>query len=204
MTPMPVVHRTDPEGYQVYARDPATLAREWVIPGAPGLEHRIGGLEKDFLTGAVSYDPINHEKMTHVRAAKVEGMAQECGPIDLHGDDSGDVLVVGWGGTFGALRQATIRLRALGRKVSHVQLRWLHPFNPELEPLLRRFRRVLVPELNMGQLLMVLRARFLVDAVGLNKVQGQPFKVAEVVKAVEDLLVDDRPTSIDVARRAAR
>jgi 2-oxoglutarate/2-oxoacid ferredoxin oxidoreductase subunit alpha len=204
MQPMPVVHRTDPNGYQVYARDPETLAREWVIPGAPGLEHRIGGLEKDFLTGAVSYDPINHERMVHVRAAKVERMAQECGPIDLHGDDSGDVLVVGWGGTFGALRQAVIRLRAQGRKVSHVQLRWLHPFNPELEPLLGRFRRVLVPELNMGQLLMVLRARFLVDAVGLNKVQGQPFKVAEVVKAVEDLLVDDRPTSIDVARRAAR
>jgi 2-oxoglutarate ferredoxin oxidoreductase subunit alpha len=204
MEPIHVSHRTDPKGYQVYARDPVTLAREWVVPGAPGLEHRIGGLEKDFLTGAVSYDPINHEKMVHVRAEKVERMAQECGPIDLLGDDEGDVLVVGWGGTYGALRQAVIRLRSAGKRVSHVQLRWLHPFNPELGPLLRRFRRVLVPELNMGQLLMVLRARFLVDAVGLNKVQGQPFKVAEVMKAVEDLLVDDRPASIDVPRRAAR
>ena len=204
MEPIPVRHRTDPSGYQVYARDPETLAREWVVPGAPGLEHRIGGLEKDFLTGAVSYDAINHEKMVHVRAAKVERVAQECGPLDLHGDDEGEVLIVGWGGTFGALRQAAIRLRDTGRRVSHVQLRWLHPLNPALEPLLRRFRRVLVAELNMGQLLMVLRARYLLDAVGLNKIQGQPFKVAEVVKAVEDLLVDDRPTSIDVARRAAR
>jgi 2-oxoglutarate ferredoxin oxidoreductase subunit alpha len=142
--------------------------------------------------------------MVHVRAAKVERVAQECGPLDLHGDEEGEVLVVGWGGTFGALRQAAIKLRSAGKKVSHVQLRWLHPLNPALEPLLRRFRRVLVAELNMGQLLMVLRARYLIDAVGLNKVQGQPFKVAEVVKAVEDLLVDDRPMSIDVARRAAR
>jgi 2-oxoglutarate/2-oxoacid ferredoxin oxidoreductase subunit alpha len=204
MQPIPVHHRTEAEGYQVYARNPDTLAREWVIPGAAGLEHRIGGLEKDFLTGAVSYDPINHERMTHVRADKVDKVAQECGPIDFYGDNEGDVLVVGWGGTFGALRQAAIRLRGMGRKVSHVQLRWLHPFNPELEPLLRRFRRVLVAELNMGQLLMVLRARFLVDAVGLNKIQGQPFKVAEVVKAVEDLLQDDRSMPIDVPRRAVR
>jgi len=204
MEPIPVTHRTDPAGYQVYARNQETLAREWVVPGTPGLEHRIGGLEKDFLTGAVSYDPINHEKMVHIRAAKVDGMVQDCGPLDLHGEDEGDVLVIGWGGTYGALRQAVIRLREQGKKVSHAQLRWLHPLHPDVKGLLPRFRRVLVPELNMGQLSMMLRARYLVDAVGLNKVQGQPFKVAEVMKAVEDLLVDDRPTSIDVARRAAR
>jgi 2-oxoglutarate ferredoxin oxidoreductase subunit alpha len=205
MEPFKVVHRDDPKGYNVYARDPETLAREWVVPGVAGLEHRIGGLEKDFLTGAVSYDPINHERMTHVRADHVQKIAQECGPVDLYGDDEGDVLVIGWGGTFGALRQAAIRLRGNGRRVSHAQLRWLHPLNPDLERVLPRFRRVLVAELNMGQLLMVLRARFLVDAVGLNKVQGQPFKVAEVVKAVEDLLLDDRTLPIDVAaRRAAR
>jgi 2-oxoglutarate/2-oxoacid ferredoxin oxidoreductase subunit alpha len=204
MVPFPVHHRTEPKGYQVYARDPDTLAREWVIPGAPGLEHRIGGLEKDFLTGAVSYDPINHERMTHVRADKVQKVAQECGLLDLHGDDEGDVLVIGWGGTFGALRQATIRLRSQGRRVSHAHLRWLNPLNPDLARVLPRFRRVLVAELNMGQLILVLRARFLVDAVGLNKIQGQPFKVAEVIKAVEDLLQDDKPMPIDVARRAAR
>jgi len=204
MQPIPVRHRTDPKGYQVYARDPETLAREWAVPGSPGLEHRIGGLEKDFLTGAVSYDPINHEKMTHVRADRVQKVAQECGPVDLYGDPEGDVLVLGWGGTFGALRQAAIRLRSKGRRVSHAQLRWLHPLNPDLERVLRGFRRVLVAELNMGQLLMVLRARFLVDAVGLNKIQGQPFKVAEVIRAVEDLLQDDKVMPIDAQRRAAR
>jgi 2-oxoglutarate ferredoxin oxidoreductase subunit alpha len=194
-----VSHRTEPKGYQVYQRDPHTLAREWVVPGTPGLEHRIGGLEKDFLTGAVSYDPVNHERMVHVRAEKVERVAQDCGPLDLYGDTHGDVLIVGWGGTFGALRQATARLRGMGRRVSHVQLRYLHPFNPRLEPLLRGFRRVLVAELNMGQLLMVLRARFLIDAVGLNKIQGQPFKVAEVIRAVEELHDgrDDRAESTD-------
>jgi 2-oxoglutarate ferredoxin oxidoreductase subunit alpha len=204
MEPIPVRHRTDPSGYQVYARDPETLAREWVVPGAPGLEHRIGGLEKDFLTGAVSYDPINHEKMTHMRADHVQKVAQECGPVDLYGDPEGDVLVLGWGGTYGALRQAAIRLRSMGRRVSHAQLRWLHPLNPDLERVVRGFRRVLVAELNMGQLLMVLRARFLIDAVGLNKVQGQPFKVAEVIRAVEDLLLDDKVMPIDAQRRAAR
>ncbi len=205
MEPFKVVHRTDPKGYNVYERNPETLAREWVVPGTAGFEHRIGGLEKDFMTGAVSYDAINHERMTHVRADHVQKIAQECGPVDLYGDDEGDVLVIGWGGTFGALRQAAIRLRSMGRRVSHVQLRWLHPLNPDLERVLPRFRRVLVAELNMGQLLMVLRSRFLIDMVGLNKVQGQPFKVAEVVKAVEDLIADDRTLPIDVAaRRAAR
>ena len=188
--PIEVVNRTDPEGYQVYARNPETLARDWVVPGTPGMEHRVGGLEKDFLTGAVSYDPENHEKMVRVRAAKVERVAQEAGELDLYGEDSGDVLVIGWGGTFGALRQAAVKLRGAGRKVSHVQLRYLSPLNPGLEALMARFKRVLVAELNLGQLLMVLRARYLIDAVGLNKVQGQPFKVAEVVQAVEDLLAD--------------
>jgi 2-oxoglutarate ferredoxin oxidoreductase subunit alpha len=188
MEPFPVTHRTDPTGYNVYARNPETLAREWVVPGTPGLEHRIGGLEKDALTGAVSYDPVNHETMIKTRAAKVQRVQQECGPLDLFGDEQGDVLLVGWGGTFGALRQATVRLRGQGKRVSHVQLRFLCPLNPRLESLLRGFRRVLVPELNMGQLSMVLRAEYLIDAVGLNKIQGQPFKVAEVIDAVEALL----------------
>jgi 2-oxoglutarate/2-oxoacid ferredoxin oxidoreductase subunit alpha len=185
---IPVTHRTDPENYLAYARDPETLARDWVIPGTPGLEHRIGGLEKDFLTGNVSYDPENHERMTHVRAEKVERVAAESGPLDLVGDEEGDLLVVGWGGTYGALRQATAQLRDEGRAVSHVHLRWVWPLNPRLEPLLQRFRKVLVAELNMGQLLWLLRARFLVDAVGLNKIQGQPFKVSEVIARVEELL----------------
>jgi 2-oxoglutarate ferredoxin oxidoreductase subunit alpha len=188
IAPFPVKHRTDPEGYQPYARDPDTLARAWVVPGTPGLEHRIGGLEKDALTGNVSYDPQNHEAMVKVRAEKVQRMAQECGELDLFGEDSGDVLVVGWGGTFGALRQATGALRNEGKKVSHVHLRYLWPFNPRLKDLLGKFKTILVAELNMGQLRTVLRSEYLVDARGLNKIQGQPFKVSEIVEAVTELL----------------
>jgi 2-oxoglutarate ferredoxin oxidoreductase subunit alpha len=183
-----VTHRTDPEGYLVYKRNSETLARDWVIPGTPELQHRIGGLEKDFLTGNVSYDPDNHERMVRVRAEKVERVAQEMEPLDLYGDEQGDVLIVGWGGTFGALRQAAGVLRNQGKRVSHVHLRWLHPMHPQLEPLLRSFKHILVPELNMGQLSMVLRARYLVDAKGLNKIMGQPFKVQEVVMAVRRML----------------
>jgi 2-oxoglutarate ferredoxin oxidoreductase subunit alpha len=195
LTPVTVTHRTDPEGYLVYKRNQETLAREWVIPGTPELQHRIGGLEKDFLTGNVSYDGDNHERMTHVRAAKVERVAQEMGPLDLYGDEKGDVLLVGWGGTYGALRQAAGVLRGQGKRVSHVHLRWLNPLHPELGSLLQGFRQILVPELNMGQLRFVLRARYLVDAQGLNKIQGHPFKVQEVVSAVRNLL-EGRPVAM--------
>jgi 2-oxoglutarate/2-oxoacid ferredoxin oxidoreductase subunit alpha len=183
-----VGHRTDPVEYYVYKRDPKTLAREWVIPGTPGLEHRIGGIEKDFLTGNISYDPANHERQVQVRADKVARVTDLMGELDLRGDDEGDVLVVGWGGTFGALRQATEVLRDQGKRVSHVHLRWLWPLEPGLERLLGRFAKVLVAELNSGQLRTVLRAQYLVDAIGLNKIQGQPFKVREVVTAIEGLL----------------
>jgi 2-oxoglutarate ferredoxin oxidoreductase subunit alpha len=183
-----VQHRTDPNGYFVYQRDPQTLARAWVIPGTPGLEHRIGGIEKDSLTGNISYDPANHEKQTKVRAEKVARVVQEIGAPDLRGDRTGDVLVIGWGGTFGALRQATDALRAQGKKVSHYHLRWLNPLEPALDEVVKGFSHVLVAELNMGQLRHVIRDRYLIDAVGLNKVQGQPFKVREVIAAVEKLL----------------
>jgi len=183
-----VQHRSDPIDYYVYKRDPQTLAREWVVPGTPGLEHRIGGIEKDFLTGNISYDPANHERQVKVRADKVQRVTQEMGELDLLGEREGDVLVVGWGGTFGSLRQATGALRAQGKKVSHAHLRWLWPLEPGLEPLLERFKHVLVAELNSGQLRTVLRANYLVDAIGLNKIQGQPFKVKEVVDAVNGLL----------------
>jgi 2-oxoglutarate ferredoxin oxidoreductase subunit alpha len=191
LVPVDPNHRTNPEGYFVYQRNPETLARDWVIPGTPGLEHRIGGIEKDALTGNISYDPINHEKQTKVRAEKVERVAQEVGELDLRGESSGDVLVIGWGGTFGALRQATEALRNEGKKVSHVHLRWLSPLEPGLDTIIRNFKHVLIAELNMGQLRTVLRARYLVDAVGLNKIQGQPFKVREVMAAVDALLGDD-------------
>jgi 2-oxoglutarate/2-oxoacid ferredoxin oxidoreductase subunit alpha len=182
-----VAHRTDPDGYFVYQRSTETLAREWVIPGTPGLEHRIGGIEKDFLTGNISYEPSNHERQTHIRAEKVQRIAQDIGELDLRGEASGDVLLIGWGGTFGALRQATDELRGLGRRVSHAHLRWISPLEPGLEKIIGNFRHVMVAELNSGQLRTVLRARFLIDIKGLNKVQGLPFKVREVIAALEPL-----------------
>jgi 2-oxoglutarate/2-oxoacid ferredoxin oxidoreductase subunit alpha len=183
-----VHHRTDPKDYFVYKRDPKTLARDWVIPGTPGLEHRIGGIEKDSLTGNISYAPDNHEKQTKIRAEKIARVAQDIGELDLAGGESGDVLVVGWGGTYGALRQAQQALATQGKKVSHAHLRWLSPLEPGLAKIIRNFKQVLVAELNMGQLRTILRAEFLVDAVGLNKVQGQPFMVREVITAIEKLL----------------
>jgi len=180
-----VMHRTDPTGYFVYQRDERTLSRAWVIPGTPGLEHRIGGIEKDALTGNISYAPENHEKQTRVRAEKIERVAQDIGELDLAGADSGDVLIVGWGGTYGALRQAQQALATQGKKVSHAHLRWLSPLEPGLAKIIHKFKRVLVAELNMGQLRSIIRDKFLVDAAGLNKVQGQPFKVREVVAAVD-------------------
>ena len=183
-----VHHRTDPNNYFVYQRDPKTLARQWVIPGTPGLEHRIGGIEKDALTGNISYAPENHEKQTNVRAEKVARIAQDIGELDLAGPESGDVLVIGWGGTYGSLRQAQQAMATLGKKVSHAHLRWLSPLEPGLAKIIRNFKHVLVAELNMGQLRTILRAEFLIDCIGLNKIQGQPFKVREVIAAIEDLL----------------
>ena len=188
LPPMKVEHRTDPNGYFVYQRDPDTLARAWVIPGTPGMEHRIGGIEKDALTGNISYEPGNHERQTKVRADKVARVAQDVGELDLRGEASGDVLVIGWGGTFGALRQAVDEVRAQGRRVSHAHLRWLSPLDPGLARIIHNFKHVLVAELNMGQLRAVVRSTFLVDAAGLNKVQGQPFKVREVITAIEQLM----------------
>ncbi len=183
-----VKHRTDPKDYFVYQRDPNTLARDWVIPGTPGLEHRIGGIEKDALTGNISYAPENHEQQTHARAEKIARVAQECGELDLSGAESGDVLVIGWGGTFGALRQAQLAVAAQGKKVSHAHLRWLSPLEPGLAKIIKNFKKVLVAELNMGQLLTILRAEFLIDCIGLNKVQGQPFMVREVIAKIEALV----------------
>ncbi len=194
-----VVHRTDPSGYFVYQRDPRTLARSWVIPGTPGLEHRIGGIEKDALTGNISYAADNHEQQTRVRAEKIERVAQDIGELDLAGAESGDVLLVGWGGTYGALRQAQQQLAAQGKQVSHAHLRWLSPLEPGLAKIIHNFKRVIVAELNMGQLRQVIRATFLIDAIGLNKIQGQPFKVREVLDAIEKQLDAKHTESAAVA-----
>ncbi len=180
LEPFPVKFRTDPNGFQVYARDPETMARAWVKPGTPGLEHRIGGLEKDKLTGGVSYDPDNHDTMVRTRAEKVARIAKDLPPVTVNGDASGDVLVVGWGSTHGAITQAVEKVRATGKKVSSVHLRHLNPLPSDLGDVLKRFKTVLVPEMNLGQLVKVLRTTYLVDAKSLTKVQGKPWKVSEL------------------------
>jgi len=183
-----VSFRTEKEGFQPYLRDPKTLARPWAVPGTPGLEHRIGGLEKEDVTGNVSYDPQNHEKMVRLRAEKIARIASDIPPVKVLGKDSGRVLVVGWGGTYGAITSAVEELQEKGRPVSSIHLRYLNPFPANLGDVLRRFEKVLVPELNLGQLSMLIRARYLVDAIGLNKIQGKPFRVSEITRAIEELL----------------
>lgn len=174
-----VKFRTDPEGFQPYARD-ANLARAWVRPGSRGLEHRVGGLEKDFLTGNISHDPVNHQRMVDVRAAKVEGIARDIPPLKVEGPAQGDLLVVGWGSTYGSIVQAREQAAASGCSVAHVHLRHLNPLPPDLADIMRGYKSVLVPEMNMGQLSRLLRERLLRDVISLSKVQGKPFKVSEI------------------------
>ncbi len=185
---IPVKFRTDPNGYFPYLRDGETLSRPWVVPGTPGLEHRIGGLESEYLTGNISYAPANHEQMVRLRAKKVAGIAREIPPTVVHGAQRGKVLVLGWGSTYGSIAEAVKQLCEEGLKVGHVHLRYLNPLPPDLGEVLGRFERVLVPEMNMGQLLQLIRAEFLVDAIGFNKIQGRPFRVAEIVARVRKLL----------------
>lgn len=174
--------------YLPYLRNPETLARPWAIPGTAGLEHRIGGLEKEDVSGNVSYDPINHQKMVNLRAAKVAGIAEDIPPVEIWGDTEGDVLVVGWGGTYGAITSAVEHLRAQGQKVSSIHIRYMNPFPKNLGKVLKSFKKVLVAELNLGQLALLLRAKYLVDAQSLCKVQGKPFKIQEIVESVQNLL----------------
>jgi 2-oxoglutarate ferredoxin oxidoreductase subunit alpha len=188
---IPVSFRTDAEGYQVYARDEKTLARAWVKPGTAGLEHRVGGLEKDFLSGEVSYDPENHQRMTDVRAEKVMRVQDDIPPSVVEGEQDGDLLVVSWGGTYGSCKQAVTTVNKSGKaKIGHVHLRWLNPFPSDLEELLGRYKKVLVCELNKGQLWRMLRAEYLSTALAYNKVQGQPFTIAELTDAITSALSD--------------
>src|ERR1700758_3619609 len=177
-----------PDGYLPYKRDPETLARPWAVPGTAGLEHRVGGLEKQDVTGNINYEPLNHEKMVRIRAAKVAAIAQEIPDVVPAGDPQGDLLLVSWGSTFGAVAQAVKEQREKGRKIGHLHLRHLNPFPSNLGDVLKRYKKVLVPELNMGQLLWMLRAKYLVDAVGLNKIQGRPFKQNELEQKIEEML----------------
>ncbi len=196
---------TEDGAFLPYVRDPDTLARGWATPGTAGLEHRIGGLEKDARTGGVSYDPENHQRMTETRAAKVARIAEDFGPVEVEGDlapdGDGDVLVVGWGSTYGAIKKAVEDVRARGLRVGHAHLRWLNPLPPGLGDAIGRYRRVLVPELNGGQLVHVLRDHFLVDAVGLSKVQGLPFSAREIEASIVDLAASPSPTGPDHSGR---
>ena len=189
VVPFPVKFRTDPEGFHPYLRDPETLARPWAVPGTPGLEHRIGGIEKAFDSGHISYEPENHQKMTATRAAKVAGIAKDIPLQQLSlGDPRGRMAVVGWGSTYGPIHQAVKQLCDEGHAVAHIHLRYLNPFPSNLGELLRGFDQVLVPEMNTGQLVTVLRSTYLVPAEGLNKVTGKPFKIGEIAEAVRSRL----------------
>ena len=189
---------TDPAGFMPYKRD-EKLARPWAVPGTPGLEHRIGGLEKDSLTGNVSYDAENHEKMVRTRAEKVRRVADRYPKTEPYYDPEGDVLVIGWGGTYGSITQAVIEARGTGLRVGHVHLRHLFPLPNDLTDVVARYRAVLIPELNTGQLRLHLRGQLGIEGIGLNKVQGKPFHVAEVRSAIESLARRTAPQAKEIA-----
>ena len=185
---IPVHFETNPEGFLPYKRDPSTLARPWAVPGTPGLEHRVGGIEKQDVTGNINYEPLNHEHMVRTRAEKVEGIAQDIPEIVPEGDQSGDLLIVAWGSTAGPITAAMKPMREKGHRIGHVHLRYLNPLPRNLGDILKRYKKVLVPEMNMGQLSMMLRAKFLVDAESYGKIQGKPFKQSEIESKIEELL----------------
>jgi 2-oxoglutarate ferredoxin oxidoreductase subunit alpha len=185
---IPVHFETNPEGFLPYRRDPVTLSRPWAIPGTPGLEHRIGGIEKQDVTGNINYEPLNHEHMVRLRAAKVESVANDIPPVIPEGDESGDLLIIAWGSTHGPITAALNAQREKGRRIGHVHLRYLNPLPRDLGEVISRYKKVLVPEMNMGQLLMILRAKYLVDAQGYNKIQGKPFKTSEIEQKIEEML----------------
>lgn len=179
---------TDKEAFRPYSRNPQTLARPWAVPGTPGLEHRIGGLEKADVTGNVSYDAENHDRMVHFRAEKVERIAHDIPDLKIVGEQEGQLLVLSWGSTYGPALSAVQRAQAKGLSVSAAHLRYLNPFPRNLGDILSRFDRVLIPEMNLGQLQLLIRARFLIDAQGLHQVTGRPFKITQIEEKINELV----------------
>ena len=179
---------TDVDDFEPYSRDEATLARPWAIPGTPGLEHRVGGLEKEDGSGNVSYDPENHQRMTDLRAEKVARVAASIPDLEVAGEAEGRLLVLGWGSTLGAIRGAVSLARSEGLSVSHAHLRHLHPFPPNLGDVLDRFENVMIPEMNSGQLALLVRATFLREVASYTKVQGKPFFRSEILAEIRRLL----------------
>jgi 2-oxoglutarate ferredoxin oxidoreductase subunit alpha len=183
----PFATHVEGEDFLPYLRDEGTLSRPWAIPGQPGLEHRLGGLEKNALTGNVEYGPDNHELMTQVRARKVAGIAQDIPDVEVYGEGH-DLLVLGWGSTYGAIRTAVNRALKSGRSVAHAHLRHLNPFPQNLGAVLEGFDRILVPEINMGQLSRLIRAEYLVPTIGYNRVQGLPIKARDIETKIYEIL----------------
>lgn len=184
---IPVKYRTDPEGFYPYLRD-ENLARPWAIPGTPNLEHRIGGLEKKDVIGNISYDPQNHEIMVHKRDQKIKNVANDVPDLVVHGAQEGDLLILSWGSTYGSIHEALARVNKKENKVSHAHLSYLNPFPKNLGDVLKKFKRILIPELNLGQLAFIIRSKYLIDVLQFNKVQGQTFKSIEIENEINRLL----------------
>jgi 2-oxoglutarate ferredoxin oxidoreductase subunit alpha len=184
---MKVNYRTEAEEFYPYLRD-ENLSRPWAIPGTPGLEHRIGGLEKSHIYGNVSYVPENHEFMVNLRDQKIQNIANDIPELEVKGEEEGELLVLGWGSTYGAITEAVRRIEARGLKVSHAHIKYINPFPKNLGDVLKRFKKVLIFELNLGQLSQILRNKFLVDLVQYNKVQGLPIKASEIEEQILNLL----------------
>ena len=197
-----IPNRTEAEGFWPYLRDETTLARPWAVPGTPGLEHRIGGLEKADISGNVSYDPENHHRMQLLRQAKIAGIAIDIPPLEVFGPKEGDLLVLGWGSTYGAIRSAVERLQDKGASIAHAHLRYLNPLPANTGEVVKAYKRVLIPEVNLGQLSMLIRSRFLVDAVGYNRVRGKPFRIAELEAEAERILAGGGQLAQQVEVRA--
>jgi 2-oxoglutarate ferredoxin oxidoreductase subunit alpha len=179
--------RTDPEGFFPYLRN-ENLARPWAVPGTPGLEHRIGGLEKSNITGNVSHDPDNHDMMVNLRAQKIKNIADDIPDLKVEGDEQGDLLVLGWGGTYGTLKDSTSLAREKGYKVSHAHLKYLNPMPKNTGEVLSNFSKILIPEINLGQLAKYIRSEFLIDVIQFNKVRGLPLNTSDVLDKITDIL----------------
>ena len=188
------------QAFSPYLRDPKTLARPWAVPGQKGLEHRIGGLEKSGQTGDISYDPRNHHEMTLARKGRVDGIVADIPDLEVQGPATGDVLVLGWGGTYGAITSAAENARKKGLSVASAHLRYLNPFPGNLEKVLRSYKHVLIPELNTGQLSLLVRGKFVIDAVPFNKISGQPFKIAEIEGKIDEVLGRSGPYVIEFSQ----
>jgi 2-oxoglutarate ferredoxin oxidoreductase subunit alpha len=179
---------SDPTNFMPYARDEATLARPWALPGTPGLEHRIGGIEKQHITGNVNYDPENHHLMVLLRQEKVDRAVADIPPVEIFGERTGKVLVLGWGSTYGSITSAVEKMQNEGKSVSSAHLRHLNPFPKNLGEVLSGFETVIIPEMNLGQLCTMIRAKYMVPAVPFSKVKGRPFQIREIVRKVEEYL----------------